>query len=120
MAMFYGLLVQKGQRMTDSAYDASFWQEFTAAIRQHVAKAVESATRPLQDEIKSLKEARIHYRGDFETEQSYAQGDCVRSSGSIWRALCATTDRPPGVTWQLLLRRARDGKDGKDGRDAAA
>jgi hypothetical protein len=107
----------------DHAYDASFWNQVGVVFNQHVQKVAQ----PLHDEIASLKaqvkflkETCLHYRGDYETGQSYAPGDCVRSGGSIWRALSATTDRPPGVTWQLLLRRARDGKDGKDARDAAA
>lgn len=64
-----------------------------------------------------VKLAHMLYRGTW-VPQEYQRGDCVTWGGSLWHANRDTTVKPDmDDSWQLAVKRGRDGKDGRDGID---
>lgn len=64
-----------------------------------------------------VKLAHMLYRGVW-TPQEYQRGDCVTWGGSLWHANKDTAAKPDtDDSWQLAVKRGRDGKDGRDGID---
>ncbi len=57
------------------------------------------------------------YRGVFKEGETYAIGDMVTWSGSVWSCTVPGTDKPGDGSkgWVLAVKKGRDGKDGKDG-----
>jgi hypothetical protein len=81
-----------------------------------VAKAIADALAPLEARIAAL-EAR-EYQGTWKAEQRYSKGAMVTFDGSVWVARSASMAVRPGTgpTWQLCVKRGRDGKDSRDER----
>lgn len=64
-----------------------------------------------------VKLAHMLYRGIW-APQEYQRGDCVTWGGSLWHANKDTAAKPDtDDSWQLAVKRGRDGKDGRDGID---
>lgn len=56
----------------------------------------------------------LRYLGVFVAGKTYDLGDCVTWDGSLWHCHSETTTAKPGdgsKTWQLIVKRGRDGKD---------
>jgi hypothetical protein len=58
----------------------------------------------------------LRYVGVYQDGKSYATGDVVTWAGSTWTAAEATTTKPGdgSKSWQLCVKRGRDGSDGRD------
>lgn len=55
----------------------------------------------------------LAYCGVYDMDRTYGPGDAVSYGGSLWIAKTVTTT-PPGhgpPSWQLAVKRGRDGKD---------
>jgi hypothetical protein len=58
----------------------------------------------------------LRYVGVYQDGKAYTAGDVVTWAGSTWTAAEATTTKPGdgSKSWQLCVKRGRDGKDGVD------
>jgi len=58
----------------------------------------------------------LKYCGVYQDGKAYTAGDVVTWAGSTWTAAEATTTKPGdgSKSWQLCVKRGRDGKDGVD------
>lgn len=56
------------------------------------------------------------YRGIYQADTAYEEGDAVTWDGSIWNALKSTQEKPGASdAWRLSVKRGRDGRDGVRG-----
>lgn len=65
------------------------------------------------------------YAGVYDAERDYMPGDLVTCEGSLWRARLVNRSRRPntdagGASWQLIVKRGKDGRDGTDGMQGPA
>lgn len=65
--------------------------------------------------VKTARISSMLYRGVYQAERAYERGDCVTFGGSVFVALEDTKSKPESdKTWQLAVKRGRDGRDGRD------
>ena len=93
---------------------------FADASMSEDCRSVSLMVRRTGDE---LCEARVFtvptliYRGIFDPQKEYAQGDVVTWGGSAWHCRDKTMSAPneKSESWKLMVKEGRKGKDGKDG-----
>lgn len=77
---------------------------------------VDGYLQDMQKEIGQIKDSVAHrsYKGIYVPGAKYLKENCVTRDGSIFIAL-QDTNSVPGTddSWQLAVKRGRDGKDGK-------
>jgi hypothetical protein len=123
--VLYGLLVVKQMTGRPARWPWSKMMEWGEDFGRELAIAIKDYIRPLRDriaeletQVKFLKESGVNFRGPFQDGETYAAGDAVQRSGSVWRAYATTTKQPPGEGWRLMVKKGRDARD-RDGKDAA-
>ena len=82
-------------------------------IKEYTNEAIAKAVAPLLLRISELEAQTFEYRGvRHEIGTSYRKNHFVTHGGSLWVARCDTTSTP-GVdgTWQLAVKRGKDGQD---------
>lgn len=94
---------------------------FTERLAGVIGESVRAAIAPLKNRNADL-EARIvalenrpqlQYLGTWSGNKSYAPGNAVTHHGSLWicKAAAATEPGIDHESWQLAVKRGRDGRD---------
>lgn len=100
-------------------------KQTAAAVVQAVVGYVKRATTAQDTRLTALEarvaaiEARpaaLKYQGVWrESQAGYPEGTTITHAGSLWITRRATTSRPgTDDSWQLAVKRGRDGRDGRD------
>jgi hypothetical protein len=102
--------------------DEAFWTEVASALRSlidvkfgRLLNQIES----LANRIKALEaQPSLKYCGVYDPGMTYVKNSLVTYDGCLWIAKSATgacpgADHDQGRTWQLCVKRGRDGKDAR-------
>jgi Phage capsid family len=112
--------ITRTRRPRNMAISKQSMAALAKAFAPVIGEFVEKQTAPLKQRIKEL-EARpsLRYCGVWKADVSYGEGAAVTFDGSTWIAKAiAPPGEKPGEhhSWQLAVKRGRDGKDGRDAR----
>jgi hypothetical protein len=72
-----------------------------------LAPAILEILKPLEAKIAALEaKPSVEYRGVHQTGTTYAEGNLITRSGSLWLALRETTQTPgQSGDWRLVVKR---------------
>jgi hypothetical protein len=79
--------------------------------------SITTRTTGSENHIKTFDIPTMIYRGIFDPQKEYTQGDVVTWGGSAWHCQDKTTSAPneKSEAWKLMVKEGRRGKDGPQG-----
>jgi len=94
------------------------WAEMPKFMLAALDVYTEKTIKPLLKRIEGLEaRSELVYCGVWQSGKTYKQNSAVTHSGSLWISKKQTAAYPGGGadpdSWQLAVKRGRDGKDGK-------
>lgn len=104
--------------MTATAKDAGPVIVSMAGVAHYVSRELAPLEQRLAElEQRVAKSRGLFFRGSWAASagEVFEENDLVVDRGSLWIALCGTTDKPgTSQSWQLVCKRGKDGRDGRD------
>jgi hypothetical protein len=89
-------------------------KDIADATREHVAKAIDSRYRSLEERVTALEQRPLSkWYGSHEPGRSYHECAMVTRAGGIWVATTETTETPGnGATaWRLVVKSGQAPRD---------